>query len=218
MYPNKGQPSNPMVPLPQQEHSWNDNNLTGYFVGFWNEFLQFPTTLNTIEPRYGWNLFEFSCSTFFSQLAQPTDVFSLTNEMYRIWVCVFPKLPILSFVASSVTYRRWTKYSNLEEKIGRTPLSPNVKVKQSVRDMSCCGVWFLLSTPLNPWKKKTTLKFGVGAGDKVVQGLNILSIYGMSFLGRLTMCGEHSIESYCPNVHRCWNNRLRWVQGGRPDW
>lgn len=65
MYPSKGHLSNPMVPLPQQEHSWNDNILTGYFVGFWNEFLQFPTTLNTIEPRYGWNLFESSCSTFF---------------------------------------------------------------------------------------------------------------------------------------------------------
>eukprot|EP00439_Symbiodinium_sp_Y106_P069034 s955_g11.t2 len=25
------------------------NSLTGYFVGFWNEFLHFPTTLNTIE-------------------------------------------------------------------------------------------------------------------------------------------------------------------------
>ena len=38
------------------------------------------------------------------------------------------------------TYRRWTKYSNLEEKIGLTPPTPNVNVKQRVRDMSCCGV------------------------------------------------------------------------------
>ena len=76
------------------------------------------------------------------------------------------------------TYRRWTKYSNLEEKIGLTPPSLNVKVKQRVREVSCCGVWFVLSTRLNPWKKKPTLKFG-GRGDKVVQGLNILSIYGI---------------------------------------
>ena len=56
-------------------------------------------------------------------------------------------------------YHRWTKYSNPEEKIGMTPPSPNVNVKQSVRDMSCWRVRFLLSTRVNPWKKKTTLKF-----------------------------------------------------------
>ena len=27
------------------------NGGSGYLVGFWNEFLQFPTTLNTIDPR-----------------------------------------------------------------------------------------------------------------------------------------------------------------------
>ena len=42
--------------------------------------------------------------------------------------------------------------------------SPNVKVKECVRDMSCCGVWFVLSTRLNPWKKTTTLKFGGRGG------------------------------------------------------
>ena len=71
--------------------------------------------------------------------------------------------------------RGWTKYWNVEEKIGLT----NVNVKQCVHDVSCCGVWFLLSTRPSPWKKKTTLIFGGGAEDKVVQGLKILSIYCM---------------------------------------
>ena len=40
--------------------------------------------------------------------------------------------------------------------------------KERVRDMSCCGGWFLLSTRLNPWKKKTTLIFfGGGRGIKL---------------------------------------------------
>ena len=90
-------------------------------------------------------------------------------------------------VIKYMTYRRWTKYSNLEEKIRLTPRSPNVNVKQRVRHMSCCWVWFLLSTRLNPWKKKTPLKLG-GAGDKVVQGLNILSIYWIVDVIHLITC------------------------------
>ena len=73
----------------------------------------------------------------------------------------------LSLWSWRMTFRRWTKYSNLEEKIGLTPLSPNAKVKRCVRDMSCCAVWFLLSTRLNPWKKKTTLKSGGARGIKL---------------------------------------------------
>ena len=43
------------------------------------------------------------------------------------------------FLAAIVIYRRWTKYSKPEEKIGMTPSSPNVNVKQRVRDISCWG-------------------------------------------------------------------------------
>lgn len=51
-----------------------------------------------------------------------------------------------------------TKYS---------PPSPDVNVTQCARDMSWWGSWCLLSTRLNPWKMKATLKFG----GKVVQGV-----------------------------------------------
>lgn len=45
--------------------------------------------------------------------------------------------------------------------------SPDVNVTQCARDMSWWGSWCLLSTRLNPWKMKATLKFG----GKVVQGV-----------------------------------------------
>ena len=55
------------------------------------------------------------------------------------------------------TYRRWTKNSNPDEKVGMTPPSPNVNVKQCVPDMSCWRFDF----------------FCPPVGGKVV-GLNIL--------------------------------------------
>ena len=41
-----------------------------------------------------------------------------------------------------------------------TPPSPNVNAKQRVRDRHALGFDLWESTRLNPWKKKTTLKFG----------------------------------------------------------
>ena len=96
------------------------------------------------------------------------------------WVITLERTTNLNWSTWSwlaLVYRRWTKHPNPGQVVGMTPLSPNVNVEQRVRDTSCWGVWFLLSIRLNPWKKKTTLKFGGAWGGKVVQDLNILSIY-----------------------------------------
>ncbi len=96
------------------------------------------------------------------------------------WVITLERTPNLNWSTWSwlaLVYRRWTKHPNPGQVVGMTPLSPNVNVEQRVRDTSCWGVWFLLSIRLNPWKKKTALKFGRAWGGKVVQDLNILSIY-----------------------------------------
>lgn len=78
----------------------------------------------------------------------------------------------VSLLKKQEWYNRWTKYWNPDEKIGMEPPSPNVNVKQ--RGVTChVGVWFLFSTRLNPWKKKTTLKLGdMRRGYPVIQGLN----------------------------------------------
>ncbi len=54
------------------------------------------------------------------------------------------------------------------EESGMTPPSPHVNVKQRV------GVWFRLSTHVNPWKNKRTFKFR-GLESKIVQGLDFVS-------------------------------------------
>ena len=72
------------------------------------------------------------------------------------------------------SYRRWTKYSNPEDKSGMTPLSPNVNFKQRARDLSCWGVDFFVH-PSQPLEEENNFEFCWALGGKVVRGLNILS-------------------------------------------
>ena len=72
--------------------------------------------------------------------------------------------------------RRWTKYSNLEEKIGRHPLPQMSKLKNVC--VICHAVGFdLFCPPVSTLGRRQQLWNLGGAGDKVVQGLNNLSIY-----------------------------------------
>ena len=72
--------------------------------------------------------------------------------------------------------RRWTKYSNLEEKIGRHPLPQMSKLKHVC--VICHAVGFdLFCPPVSTLGRRQQLWNLGGAGDKVVQGLNNLSIY-----------------------------------------
>ena len=74
--------------------------------------------------------------------------------------------------------RRWTKYSNLEERIGRHPLPQMSKLKNVCA--LCHAVGFdLFCPPVSTLGKRKQLWNLGGAGDKVVQGLNNLSIYGI---------------------------------------
>lgn len=66
----------------------------------------------------------------------------------------------------------WSSINWVEDEQGRSLLSPVVFGVLALRK----------STHLNPWKKKTSWKFGGiwgGLGGKVVEDLNILSIYSM---------------------------------------
>ena len=75
-------------------------------------------------------------------------------------------------------YRRWTKYSNLEERIGRHPLPQMSKLKNVC--VICHAVGFdLFCPPVSTLGRRKQLWNLGGAGDKVVQGLNNLSIYCM---------------------------------------
>ena len=72
--------------------------------------------------------------------------------------------------------RRWTKYSNLEERIGRHPLPQMSKLKDVCA--LCHAVGFdLFCPPVSTLGRRKQLRNLGGAGDKVVQGLNNLSIY-----------------------------------------
>ena len=73
---------------------------------------------------------------------------------------------------------RWTKYSNLEERIGRHPLPQMSKLKNVCA--LCHAVGFdLFCPPVSTLGRRKQLWNLGGAGDKVVQGLNNLSIYCM---------------------------------------
>ena len=115
------------------------------------------------------------------------------------------------------TYRRWTKYSNLEEKIGRHPLPQMSKLKNVC--VICHAVGFdLFCPPVSTLGRKQQLWNLGGAGDKVVQGLNNLSIYCTSItLMTLLLCAPdcsvHALwppsalcRSY-PRVHSTWQER-----------
>ena len=75
--------------------------------------------------------------------------------------------------------RRWTKYSNLEERIGRHPPPQMSKLKNVC--VICHAVGFdLFCPPVSTLGRRQQLWNLGGAGDKVVQGLNNLSIYCIS--------------------------------------
>ena len=83
--------------------------------------------------------------------------------------------------------RRWTKYSNLEERIGRHPLPQISKIKNMC--VTCHAVGFdLFCPPVSTLGRRKHLWNLGGAGDKVVQGLNNLSIYCMYFFHVLFKC------------------------------
>ena len=75
--------------------------------------------------------------------------------------------------------RPGTKYSNPAELIGITPLSPNVNVKQRVRDMSCLRFWCSLVHPSQRLEEENNIENWEGRG-KLVQGFNSSSIYSIS--------------------------------------
>ena len=96
-------------------------------------------------------------------------------------------------------YRRWTKYSNLEQRIGRHPLPQMSKLKNVC--VICHAVGFdLFCPPVSTLARRKQLWNLGGAGDKVVQGLNNLSIYCMYtrsncimwLEGVLNLCVYHS--------------------------
>ena len=90
--------------------------------------------------------------------------------------------------------RRWTKYSNLEERIGRHPLPQMSKLKNVC--VICHAVGFdLFCPPVSTLGRRKQLWNLGGAGDKVVQGLNNLSIYCIA-----TLCVF--IEPFSPVVQK----------------
>ena len=84
----------------------------------------------------------------------------------------------------STWYSRWTKYSNPEKKNDMPPRSPNFNVQASAHDNWCWGVWFVLSTHPNPWKKFKTLKFG-GVGGRSCPGFEYFVHLRSGDVGRL---------------------------------